>query len=531
MSFRVVAELVRARLAGGALARPRAPAGVAVSTFAPMRALPFRTIFVIGLDEGVFPGSDHFGTLDLRELDRRPDDVTPRAQDQYLFLETLLAARERLVLSYVARDAVTGEARGPSSVVRALQAALASEPSANPEAVLVGRQPPLLRHADDAVCAVIPAAARERQADALGRSLRQAVGAVQLPGIGEFGPMLGPGVWDALAPRLGWLDGGTGSAPAEAGPRTLSLASLRRFLECPLQGSVEALLGLEADESDADAEAALREYEALDEARVETVPMLREAFVRAIAAGPPDEAALAAAYDAIADGRRLAGRLPAGLFGAATRARHLDLLAIWREGLVDAKQTGALALAPIWIGRAPEHQRDVHRVPPLTIPSDIAGAPPTQIFGKTELVGVLGGEATIVVLGARPDDSTTPFYEMLRIWVTQLALTATGAPAPSRALTLRLDRQGRPRVNSFVLAPLTAAAARAQLAALAAEMGDVHPYLLPYEGIIHLAATSAEERADERPRRRADGARRRHDPPVVGARPGAGAAPLSGPRP
>jgi hypothetical protein len=117
------------------------------------------------------------------------------------------------------------------------------------------------------------------------------------------------------------------------------------------------------------------------------------------------------------------------------------------------------------------------------LPADAPGEPPTQLIGKTELVGVLGGETTIVALGARPDDSALPFYEMLRIWVTQLALAATGAPAPSRALTLRLDRQGRPRVNSFGLGPLTAAAARAELAALAAEMANVHPYLLPCEGI------------------------------------------------
>jgi exodeoxyribonuclease V gamma subunit len=480
VSFRVVAELVRARLNGAASTRPRPPAGVTVSTFTPMRALPFRTIFVVGLDEGIFPGSDRFGALDLRELDRRPDDVTPRAQDQYLFLETLLAARERLVLSYVARDAVTGAPRGPSSVVRALQAALGAEHHANPEAVLVARQPPLPRHADDAVCAVIPAAARERQAEALGRSLRQAVGTVQLPGIDELGPMLGPGVWEALAPRLGWQDGGSAPAPAEGRSRTLTLAGLRRFLECPLQGSVEALLGVEADESDADAEAALREYEMLDEARVETVPMLREAFVDAIKTGPPDEAALAAAYDAVADRRRLAGKLPGGLFGTATRARHLGLLAIWREGLKEAKRTEPLALAPIWIGRAPEHRRDVRLLAPLTISS---GAAPLQLVGKSELVATIGGEETVVVLGARPDDSTIPFYEMLRVWVTRLALAAAGVPAPSRALTLRIDRQGRPRVNSFVLAPLTAESARAQLAALAAEMADVHPYLLPCEGI------------------------------------------------
>ena len=83
------------------------------------------------------------------------------------------------------------------------------------------------------------------------------------------------------------------------------------------------------DEGDADddAEAALRERENLDDARVETLPVLREVFARAIAAGG-------------ARRRRAGGRvrrkrppacgwtrtLPAGLFGAAIRARHLGLL-------------------------------------------------------------------------------------------------------------------------------------------------------------------------------------------------------------
>jgi exodeoxyribonuclease V gamma subunit len=484
VSFRVLADLVRARLGGSAPSRPRAPEGVAVSTFAPMRALPFRTIFVVGLDEGIFPGSDRFEALDLRALDRRPDDVTPRAQDQYLFLETLLAARERLVLSYVARNALTGEARGPSSVVRALQAALTGDArEADPDAALVGPRPPLLRHLDDGACAVIPAAARERQADALGRSLRRAAGAVQLPAFGELRAMLGPGVWDALAPRLGWLPGGAPPPATERTSRAVTLADLRRFLECPLQGSVESLLGLDADEADGDAEAALREYEALDEARVETVPMLREAFVRAIAAGGSDGAALAAAYDALAERRRVAGRLPAGLFGAATRTRHLELLGIWRRGLDEAGWPLPLALAPLWLGQAPEHQRDARRLPPLILAPAAAGAPAIQLFGRTELLGTVEDEPAVVVLGARVDDSALPFYEMLRIWVTQLALAASGAPAPRRALTLRLDKDGRPRVNRFALAPLTATEARERLGALAAEMSAVHPYLLPCEGI------------------------------------------------
>ena len=38
-----------------------------------------------------------------------------------MFLETLLCARERLVLSYVARDELTGERLEPSSVILELR--------------------------------------------------------------------------------------------------------------------------------------------------------------------------------------------------------------------------------------------------------------------------------------------------------------------------------------------------------------------------------------------------------------------------
>ena len=51
----------------------------------------------------------------------QPGDVTPREQDEYVFLETLLSARERLYLSYVARDAATGERKDPSSTLLALR--------------------------------------------------------------------------------------------------------------------------------------------------------------------------------------------------------------------------------------------------------------------------------------------------------------------------------------------------------------------------------------------------------------------------
>src|SRR5262249_7032040 len=142
---------------------------------------------------------------------------------------------------------------------------LASGPDGNRLVQEITRKsPPLGRHEDADVCAVIPAAARERQAVALGRSLRQAANAIQLPEASALATALAPAAWEAIAPPLGRI---ALTARPDAPRRmitTLTLADLRRFLECPLQGSVRVLLPMrDEDDADDDAEAALRERENL----------------------------------------------------------------------------------------------------------------------------------------------------------------------------------------------------------------------------------------------------------------------------
>ena len=95
--------------------------GVAVGSLSSLRSIPFKTIFALGLNEGDFPARDRHDPIDLRSLKRSAGDVTPTERDRYLFLETILAARERIFLSYVARDAQTGDPLEPSSVIRELQ--------------------------------------------------------------------------------------------------------------------------------------------------------------------------------------------------------------------------------------------------------------------------------------------------------------------------------------------------------------------------------------------------------------------------
>ncbi|MET0008765.1 MAG: exodeoxyribonuclease V subunit gamma [Candidatus Thiodiazotropha sp. 6PLUC4] len=74
--------------------------GVNVCALAPMRSLPFRVIYLLGMNDGVFPRQKNELGFDLMKQEFRSGDRSRRVDDRYLFLETLLSARDRLVISY-----------------------------------------------------------------------------------------------------------------------------------------------------------------------------------------------------------------------------------------------------------------------------------------------------------------------------------------------------------------------------------------------------------------------------------------------
>ncbi len=87
----------------------------------PMRSIPFRMVCLLGLNEGEFPRNDRYATFDLMAPPRsRPGDRSSRADDRYLFLEALLAARDTLYLSFVGRSITSNEMIPPSVVVTEL---------------------------------------------------------------------------------------------------------------------------------------------------------------------------------------------------------------------------------------------------------------------------------------------------------------------------------------------------------------------------------------------------------------------------
>ena len=95
--------------------------GVTVAGLHPMRPVPFKQVFVLGMGEGMFPGRDSATTLDIPGAARSLGDVQPTAVKKLLFLETMMAVKERLVLSYPCLDPVKDAELFPSGMVCELE--------------------------------------------------------------------------------------------------------------------------------------------------------------------------------------------------------------------------------------------------------------------------------------------------------------------------------------------------------------------------------------------------------------------------
>ena len=66
----------------------------------PMRSIPFRVVCLLGLDEDAFPRRTARLNFDWLESTPRPGDRDPRAEDHYLLLEAIMAARDHLIVTW-----------------------------------------------------------------------------------------------------------------------------------------------------------------------------------------------------------------------------------------------------------------------------------------------------------------------------------------------------------------------------------------------------------------------------------------------
>ena len=94
--------------------------GVTFCALKPMRSIPARAIWLLGMNDGAFPRRNPVVQFDLIARHWKPGDRSTRDDDRYLFLEALLSARHRLGISYVGRSQQSNEPIPPSVVVSEL---------------------------------------------------------------------------------------------------------------------------------------------------------------------------------------------------------------------------------------------------------------------------------------------------------------------------------------------------------------------------------------------------------------------------
>jgi exodeoxyribonuclease V gamma subunit len=101
---------------------------VTVAGMIPMRSIPFRIVVMLGMNRGQFPRHTVRPLFDLMSQSPPIDgDRDSLKSDRYLFLETLLAAKDRLIITWNGFDSGDGTELPPSVLVDELKAHLDRE--------------------------------------------------------------------------------------------------------------------------------------------------------------------------------------------------------------------------------------------------------------------------------------------------------------------------------------------------------------------------------------------------------------------
>ncbi len=86
-----------------------------------LRNVPAKVVAILGLNDINFPRNITPFSFDLMLKDKKCWDRDIRESDKYLFLESILSAKEYLFLSYIGRNAKDNKVRAPSIALKILQ--------------------------------------------------------------------------------------------------------------------------------------------------------------------------------------------------------------------------------------------------------------------------------------------------------------------------------------------------------------------------------------------------------------------------
>ena len=94
--------------------------GVTFCSMLPMRSIPCKVICLLGMNGADYPRRSWAAAFDLMARHPQPADRSKRKDDRYLFLEALLSARKRMIISYVGQNSEDNSLLPPSVLVTEL---------------------------------------------------------------------------------------------------------------------------------------------------------------------------------------------------------------------------------------------------------------------------------------------------------------------------------------------------------------------------------------------------------------------------
>jgi exodeoxyribonuclease V gamma subunit len=94
--------------------------GITCCAMLPMRSIPFKVICLLGMNHDAYPRRSGMLGFDLMASNPRPGDPSRRNDDRYLFLEALLSARQKLIISYVGQGMMDNSLIPPSVLIAEL---------------------------------------------------------------------------------------------------------------------------------------------------------------------------------------------------------------------------------------------------------------------------------------------------------------------------------------------------------------------------------------------------------------------------
>jgi exodeoxyribonuclease V gamma subunit len=491
VSFRIASEILRASLSSLGINRGQPLAdGVAVASLAELAAIPFRVAFVVGLGEGLFPSSERRGQLDLRSSGRRANDISARDIEEYQFLERILTTDERLYLSWVSRDARTGDPLEPSSSVLELREILERDYGADLDRIT--RRPPLRRydrrrfeqHEDRAS----PAASREMESIRLRESMIASCGPAGVEAAGAaidlelLREALPREKREGLEKHLGLLPVPELIEKKSEGMETIPVpyAALRNFLEDPREGWKRFVLNLR--EVDDDQDPLAREDETLSTSALDATILLREVLGEKLVleAKGDEETSFEEIYDERARILELKGTLPTGVFARSERHKHLGILASWRTQLSRIFGERPEILDRLRFGRAREHAPAEGLLDPVVIELEISSNRRirVELSGRTELL--ISPSSSIVLMAKEEGEPRECERLALRGFLDHVALSALhkNEDADHRALVLFSGGE----IHQVRFLPFTSTEAKDYLAILLFDLfSSAHTYDLPLD--------------------------------------------------